>query len=413
MSPPSGLHPLSDLTVLDFTVALAGPFATLLLAGLGASVIKIEGRDALDPARENAPYLGKDGVKLTRDRDDDISVSVLNRLRNKLAVTLNLKHPRSRSVLEDLLRHSDVVVENFSPGTMQRLGAGYESVSAINPRIVYCSLTGFGTGAGGGKAMDSSIQALCGLMQVSGRPHDPPVRVGLPVADLVTPLFGVIGVLSAIHLAQRTGVGQHVDVSMLGSITALMAGEAFDALEQLGVPLRTGETVPRLAPFGLYATADGYVSICAPTDGFAGGVFRAMRSPELASDPRFSSRAQRVKNSAALDIAVETWTRSLATRDVLARLEAEGVPAAEVREPRAAIRDARVVARGESVPLVHPTYGAVGDLYGMGLPIRFSAAAASLDRPPPAPGEHNDQVYGDLLGYSREKVAELRELGVI
>jgi crotonobetainyl-CoA:carnitine CoA-transferase CaiB-like acyl-CoA transferase len=407
-------RPLADLTVLDLTLALAGPFATLLLAGLGARVIKIESRDALDPARENAPYLGKEGVKLVRDRDDDISISVLNRLRNKLGITLNLKHQRSRAVLEDLFRHADVVVENFSPGTMQRLGAGYEAASAINPRIVYCSMTGFGVGtAGGGKAMDTSIQALCGIMQVSGRPADPPMRVGLPVADLVTPLFGVIGVLSAVHMARRTGVGQHVDVSMLGSMTALMAGEGFDALEQLGIPLRTGDTVTRLAPFGLYATADGYVTICAPTDGFLRGLLSAMRRAELANDPRFASRDQRVKNGAALDREVETWTRSLPTRDVIARLEVEGVPAAEVRDPPAAVRDPRVVARGESVRLVHPTYGAVGDVYGMGMPVRFSAAVASLDRPPPAPGEHNDHVYGDLLGYSPETRAELRQSGVI
>jgi CoA:oxalate CoA-transferase len=409
-------RPLADLTVLDLTVALAGPFATLLLAGLGARVIKIESRRALDSSRDNAPYLGAEGLKLCRDRDDDVSVSALNRLRNKLGVTLNLKHPRSRGVFADLLRKADVVVENFSSGTMDRLGAGYEASRAINPRIVYCSITGFGREAEGTtKALDASIQALSGVMQVSGKPDEPPVRIGLPVADLVTPLFGVIGVLSAVHMARRTGVGQCVDVSMLGSMTALMAGEAFDALEQLGLPLRTGETVPRLAPFGLYPTADGYVSICAPTDRFVTGLFRAMgrEYAKSASDPRFLTRDQRVTNSIALDALIGTWTRRFSTREILAKLEAHGVPVAEVREPRAAVRDPRVVARGESVPLVHPTYGTIGDVYGMGMPIRFSEAVATLDRPAPAPGQDNEEVYGGLLGYSHEQMVELRADDVI
>jgi crotonobetainyl-CoA:carnitine CoA-transferase CaiB-like acyl-CoA transferase len=413
-SPSQG--PLADLTVLDLTVALAGPFATLLLAGLGARVIKIESRGALDSSRENAPYLGASGLKLCRDRDDDVSISALNRLRNKLGVTLNLKHPRSKAVFADLLRKADVVVENFSPGTLERLGAGYDASRAINPRVVYCSISGFGRDARGtSKAMDSSIQALSGVMQVSGRPDEPPARIGLPLADLVTPLFGVIGVLSAVHMARRTGVGQCVDVSMLGSMTALMASEGFDALEQLGIPLRTGETVPRLAPFGLYRTADGYVSICAPTDRFVAGLFRAMATelPEVAGDPRFASRDLRVKNSEALDALVESWTRRCATREILATLEAYEVPAAEVRDPRAAVRDPRVVTRGESVPLAHPTYGAVGDVYGMGMPIRFSGATAAFDSPSPTPGQHNDRVYGDLLGYSVEQFAELYALDVI
>jgi crotonobetainyl-CoA:carnitine CoA-transferase CaiB-like acyl-CoA transferase len=413
---PESPRPLADLTVLDLTVALAGPFATLLLAGLGARVIKIESRGALDTSRDNAPYLGAEGLKLSRDRDDDVSISALNRLRNKLGVTLDLKHPRSRGVFADLLRKADVVVENFSSGTLERLGAGYDASRAINPRIVYCSITGFGRDAEGpSKAMDASIQALCGVMHVSGRPDEPPSRIGLPLADLVTPLFGVIGVLSAVHMARRTGVGQCVDVSMLGSMTALVASEAFDALEQLGVPLRTGETVPRLAPFGLYATADGYVSICAPTDRFVTGLFRAMAGecPELVTDPRFLHRDQRVRNSVVLDALVGAWTRRFTTREVLAKLEQQEVPATEVRDPRAAVRDPRVVARGESVPLAHPAYGAVGDVYGMGMPIRFSDAVATFDRPPPAPGQDNEEVYGGLLGYSHQQLVELRARGVI
>jgi CoA:oxalate CoA-transferase len=407
-------RPLAGVTVLDLTVALAGPIATALLAGLGARVIKIEGPDTLDSSRNNAPYLGIDGVTLTRRHADDISISALNRLRNKLGVTLNLKHPRGRALYGDLVRHADVVVDNFSRGALDRLGVGYDFVRRENPRAIYCSITGFGHDtAGPAKAMDAIIQALSGVMQVSGTADDPPVRVGLPVADLVTPLFAVIGVLSALHMAQRTGCGQHVDISMLGALTSLMAGEAFDVLEDLGIALRTGQTVPRLAPFGVYRTRTGHIALCAPTDTFASGLFRAMKRTELQSDPRFVSRDGRVEHSAELDSLIAQWTREFDSAPLLQLLREHDVPAAEVRHPRDAVRDPRVTARAECVPLSHPTHGATADVLGMGIPIRFSAATAALDRPPPEPGEHNAYVYGELLGYSPHQLAALAAEGAV
>jgi len=256
--------PLEDITVLDLTTALAGPFATLLLAGLGAKVIKIENPiGGGDTCRSNAPYLGSEGGTLARQHEDDVSVSALNRLRNKLGVTLNLKLPEAREVYGDLVKTADVIVENFSRGALERSGVGYAFAQEVNPRIVYCSITGFGSEGepGTGKAMDAIIQALSGVMMTSGGPGDPPVRIGVPFADLTSPLFGVIGVLAAIHQAQRTGIGQHVDVSMLGVMTMMVSGEPFDLLERCGVQQRTGLTVPRLAPFGMYRTKDGYVSV--------------------------------------------------------------------------------------------------------------------------------------------------------
>jgi crotonobetainyl-CoA:carnitine CoA-transferase CaiB-like acyl-CoA transferase len=408
-------RPLEGITVLDLTIALAGPFATLLLAGLGARVIKIENPDGGDICRTNAPYLGVNGAALTRQHEDDVSISALNRLRNKLSVTLNLKRPESRAIVADLLGKADAVVENFSRGTLSRLGIGYERAREINPRIVYCSITGFGSAGepGSGKAMDAIIQALSGVMMTSGAPADPPLRVGVPFADLCAPLFGVIGVLAALQQAQRTGTGQHVDVSMLGALTMMVAGEPFDILERCGVPQRTGQTVPRLAPFGIYPTQDGFVAICAPTEVFAQSLFRAMRRPEFATDPRFSTRDLRVRNVAELDSFVEEFTRSMTTAQIIGELDAAGVPAAEVRDPRAAVRDPQVIARGETVPIIHPKYGAVDDVYGMGMPIRFSGATAGFDQPAPALGEHNDAVYGGILGYSTEKISELRAGKVI
>ena len=199
--------PLAGLTVLDLTLALAGPFATFLLAGLGARVIKIENPESPDPCRQNPPYLGRDGVSLGRTQPDDVSVSALNRLRGKYAVTLNLKRPGAREVFTDLVRQADIVVENFSAGTLERLGVGYSFARSINPRVIYCSVSGFGAAQapGTGKAMDNIIQALSGLMMTSGTQGDPPVRVGVPVADLVAPVFGVVGILAALRQRETSG----------------------------------------------------------------------------------------------------------------------------------------------------------------------------------------------------------------
>lgn len=409
------VRPLEDVTVLDLTTALAGPFGTLILAGLGARVIKIENPLLVDSCRDNPPYLGKSGATLVRRDADDVSVSAINRLRNKRAITLNLKNPKARGVFADLVRCADVIFENFSRGAMDRLGAGYAQAREINPRIVYCSLTGFGGEGepGSGKAMDAIIQALSGFMMTSGAQGDPPVRVGVPIADMCAPLFGVIGVLAALMQARRTGVGQYVDVSMLGVMSMMVSGEPFDVLERLGIPQRTGLSVPRLAPFGTYRTRDGFVAICAPMEVFAKPLFPAIGRPELNSDPRFSTRDARVVNVRELDRIIEDYTQRFTSSEVIATLEAAGVPCAQVRNTDQAVRDPRVVSRGETVKLAHPKYGEVDDVYGMGMPLKFSGAQVGFDQPPPGVGEHNEAIYGGLLGYSSERIAELRRDGVI
>jgi crotonobetainyl-CoA:carnitine CoA-transferase CaiB-like acyl-CoA transferase len=407
--------PLSDLTVLDLTVALSGPVATLLLAGLGARVIKIENPAGGDTSRDNAPYFGRGGVKLVRERDDDISVTAFNRLRNKLGVTLNLKHPRAREVFADLARKADLVVENFTPGTLDELGVGYEAARRVNPRIVYGSISGFGSDAGPGspKALDTVIQALSGVMYVSGREDDPPVRVGLTIADLTAALFGVIGTLSAVHQARRTGVGQHVDVSMLGALTSLIAAEAYEAMEKCGEAVRTGPSVQRLAPFGIYPAKDGHLAICAYTDAFAHRLFEVMQRTDLLVGERFRTRDARVRNYRELDVIIGQWTSSENITEAIAKLNFAGIPASEVRDPKAAVHDPRVVAREETVPMVHPKYGPADGIYAMGLPIRFSEATAGFDQPPPGLGEHNQRVYSEILGYDANRIAELRAQGVI
>ena len=209
-----------------------------------------------------------------------MSVSWLERGRNKLSVTLDLKNPEAHGVFADLVRAADVVVENFSAGTADRIGVGYERARELNPRIVYLSISGFGVGDPG-KGMDTIFQALSGLMTTPGSYGDPPVRNAVPFGDLIGPLFGVIGTLSALLMRERTGQGQHVDVALLGALTSLIATEPWDTMERAGIEMRTGNVVPRLAPFGIFATTDGFVALCAPTDAFARGVFAALGSPEL------------------------------------------------------------------------------------------------------------------------------------
>ena len=406
---------LAGVRVIDLTWALSGPFCTLILAGLGADVIKVENPSGPDSSRGNAPFLGRDGLSLLKNHEDDMSLGHIVRSRGKRAVTLNLKSPRGREIFADLVREAHIVVENFSRGTLDRLGVGYGWGATINPRIVYCSITGFGLNGppGTGKAMDVVIQALSGLMLASGDQHDPPIRSGVPLGDLTAPLFAVIGILAALRQADQTGVGQHLDVSMLGALTALVGAEPFDAMERCGVPVRTGQKMTRLVPFGIFRTADGFVSLTAPTDRQIEGVLSVMGRPELLHDERFRTRDRRVSNARALEEIVEAWTSTHTTGEVVALFDGVGVPAAEVREPAEAVRDERVVLRGETMPLRHPEYVPADDVYGTGLPIHFSGAEAGFTRPAPWVGQHNDEIYSELLGYSPETIAQLRADGVI
>jgi CoA:oxalate CoA-transferase len=409
-------QPLAGKTVIDLTTALAGPYATLLLAGLGARVIKVENPSTGgDSARNNAPYVGREGLSLGRRHEDDMSVSMMVRGRNKLSVTLNLKDPRGREVFRDLVKDADVVVENYSAGVTQRLGIDYPAIRQLNPRIIYTSISGFGAqgGPGSGKAMDSIIQALSGVMMTAGEPDEGPVRFGLPIGDLLAPLFAVIGTVSALLQAEHTGEGQHIDVSMLGALTSMMACEPFDAFDAVGLPQRTGSMVPRLAPFGIFPTADGHMALCAPTDPFARGVFLAMERPDLADDPTWRTRDKRVARADELHQMISEWSKGLPVEEALAALTRFGVPAAKVRDPHEAVQDPLVREREEVVPISHHTYGAVADLSATGVPIRFSGSSVNLDTPAPTLGQHNDQVFREILGYTDERMADLRSQSVI
>ncbi|WGL54135.1 CoA transferase [Nocardioides sp. BP30] len=409
------MGPLQNLTVLDLTRALSGPYATLLLAGMGARVIKVEELGFGDVARGNVPYAGRDGVHRQPQHDDDLSVPFLDRNRGKLGVTLNLKHERAREVFADLVRHADLVVENFSPGTADRLGVGYAFAAQINPAVVYASINGFGSDADAsdGKAYDLITQALSGVTMASGMPGDEPTRIGIPAGDLIAPLYAVMGSLAAIIRARETGEGQHVDVSMLGALTALVAVEPWDAYEAVGMEPRTGNFLNRLAPFGLFECLDGRVAICAATDKFFARVPAAIGRPELLEDERFARRARRASNAEAIHAILGAWTAERTVEEIVKTLNAADIPVAPVRTPREAIRDPRVLDRHETVPLAHPTHGEVGALIGSGLPIRFSRDEAGFAGPAPIHAQHNSEVYGRLLGYTPDQLEQMASDGLI
>jgi len=408
-------RPLEGLRVIDLTRALAGPYCSLLLAGMGAQVIKIEDPRSGDMARQNSPYVGRYGISLKKVHEDDVSVSHLTRSRGKLGVSLNLKHEQASAVFMDLVRDADIVLENFTPGTADRLGVGYHAVRAVNPRAIYCSLSGFGSQeAGGAKAMDVIIQALSGAMFTTGADGEPPVRLGIPIADMLAPLFGVIGILAALERRHTTNQGQHVDVSMLGALTSFVGIENWEAMRLAGLPSRTGLTVPRLSPFGIFKCADGFVAIVATQDVEASSLLEAIELAQLRDDSRFSSRDGRVANAVELEAKISTWTSTRSVEAVLATLATHGVTAAQVRDPEEALADPIVVERGETAIMAHPNYPEGAKLRTTGVPIRFSDADSGFDACLPVSiGQHNQEVYGGILGYSAERIAQLRDLGVL
>ena len=407
--------PLEGLTVLDFTTQLSGPLVTHYLAGLGANVVKIEDLVG-DRVRNYAPFVNPDGT-LTKRREhpEAMSLPTLNRTRGKHSVTLNLKSPEAMTIYRELASRADIVVENYASGTADRLGIGYEATRAINPRIVYCSLCGFGVGAmPGRKAMDAVIQAMSGMMMTSGTEGDPPVRIGITIADSVAPLFAVMGINAALYRRERNGQGEHVDISMLGTLTALLAVEDWQATEQFGNRTRTGNSVERASPFGVFTCKDGYVAIGAGgQDHFTHALFRIIGRPEMAADPRYATISARAQRDAELTELINTWCETRSVEAVEHELVQAGIPAAKVRNPSDAVQDPLVNERGEIVSVSHPELGALPGLKTFGLPIRFLGTSYGHGAAAPRLGQHNESIYRDWLGFDEKQLAAWKEAGVI
>lgn len=407
--------PLEGIRVLDLTVALSGPYGSMLLGGLGAEVIRIESPNGGDIARTNPPFVGREGLNFGAKKDDEVSLTVLNRARNKKSITLNLKSDRGREIFLELAKQSDVIIQNMSEGTVAKLGIDYDSIREVNPKIIYASISAFGDPSiyPGLKGMDVIVQALSGIMETSGDAEGAPVRFGLPIADLVAPLYVVNGILAAYIDRVNTGEGQHVKVSMLDCLASWVAEEHFDIFHGAGYPIKTGNFHDRLVPFGVYACQDGYVAIGAFSEVWMKGLVDALDKQELLQDPRFSSRGPRMKNAAAFNTIIQDWTKKRTSSEVVYELlEKRNVPAARVRTPIEVLHDSRLQERGAVVPLEHPVWGNLG-AFGMGLPIQFSRSKAAFDQPATDLGMANESVYSELLNMSEAEIQTLKESGVV
>ena len=316
---------LSGIRVLDLSQYLSGPQATLFLAGLGAEVIHVDNPATGDLTADSAPYLGPAGLSLARETPDDLGVPYLKRARGKRAITLNLKHAEGPTLFLALVRHADVVVENWSVGTATRLGVDYAACRAVKADIVYCSISGYGqTGPEAAvKAYDTMVQAAAGLMALTGDPAGPPMRAGATLADTISGTFAFAGILAALLHRFRSGEGQHIDVSMADCLLSLVLDESPDVWQALGVSVRQGNRLPRASPFSVYRTADGWIAAGTATDAEWSRLLDAIDRPDLKSDTDFMTRAWRLANKDRVDAVVADWTRGQPTAQAIARLRAE------------------------------------------------------------------------------------------
>ena len=391
---------LKDIRVLDLTRMLAGPFCTALLADAGAEVIKVERPGSGDDARQFPPKKGGESGYFM----------LLNR--GKKSITLNLKSPDAIRILRDLAAGADVVVENFKPGLANDLGIGYSSLSAINPRLVYASISGFGQEGplASRPAYDIIAQAMSGLMSITGEPDGPPTRVGESVGDLIAGLYCAWGITVALQARERSGRGQYVDVAMLDSVFSFlvtaMTQYAYGGIE----PKRVGNRHPISTPFGVFKAGDGHMVIAIANDPMFARFAEAIGQPALATDDRFRADELRTKHEPELRAIIETWTGARTVAETIATLEAAGVPAGPIWSVGEAARSQHIRERGMLTEVTHPTAGPITLLQQ---PVRFSDTPARIQGPPPLLGEHTEQVLSGLLGLDSETIGRLRANRVI
>lgn len=378
------MHALEGMRVIDLTQVMAGPFCTMLLADLGADVVKVEPKTGGDQTRHSWGRSGKG--------DDGPAFFALNR--NKRSVTLDLRSEEGKEDFLTLVRTADVVVENFRPGVVDRLGIGYETLREINPGIIYASISGFGqTGPYAHRpGYDLIAQGMAGIMGITGHPDAPPAKAGVPVADLGSGLFAVYGILGAYIHKMRTGEGQRLETSLYDAAVALTVWEATEYWASGQVPQRTGSSHRMSAPYQAFRTADGWMTIGANNQRLWNFLCEALDLPELAEDERFATNPARMRNKAELAAVIEEVLADHGTDYWVDHLLAGGVPAGPIRSYDEVLDDEHTKARELVQTIPHPVEGEVQTL---GFPVKFSRTPASTRRHPPLLGEHQDELLGD------------------
>lgn len=405
---------LQGLVVLDLTRFLSGPYGTLLLAGLGAEVIKVDEPRGGDPTAGAPPFVGPGGVGFERAGDADYGIAYLKRARGKSSMTLDLKSPEGRELLLRLAERADVVVENFRPGVAARLGIDYAALAARNPRLVYCAISGYGaTGPDRElKAYDLMAQAASGLMGITGEPDGPPVKTGGALSDMIAGTFAALGIVAAVHERERSGAGQAIDVSMVDCLFSMMMDEPLDCYARLGLAERQGNRIMRVSPFNSYRARDGWVALGAATPEDWRAIAAVIGRADLAEHRDFSRVSWRIVHNDEVDRLIAAWTREHTVDEVVAMLRAADVPCSPVRRPIEAIEWPHLRERGMVQTLLAPD-GAPTAALAAGLPLRFSRSDAGHARPAPVPGAHTGEILARLLGLSAEEIAALEKKGVV
>ena len=404
--------PLSHIRVLDLSRVLAGPWAGQNLADLGAEVIKVERPGAGDDSRAFGPPWMKDPA----GRATSESAYFMSANRGKKSITVNLTHPEGQRIVRELAARCDVLIENYKVGDLDRYGLGYKDLSALNPRLVYCSVTGFGqTGPCRERpGYDFMAQGMGGLMSISGEPDDMPgggpMRAGVPVIDIFAGMYATIAICAAVAHCAQTGGGQHLDVALFDSCLALLANQGETFLATGENPKRIGNTHPTIVPYQVFRTSDGAMILACGNDNLFGKFCAVAGCEALAQDPRFARNGDRVNNRNLLvPMLVEIFLKRT-TADWVSALDAAGVPCGPINTLEQAFAEPQAAARGMTFTLPHPLAGTVPLI---GSPMKFSGTPVKQEIAPPLLGQHSEEILRGLLGMGVEDVARLRAAGAI
>jgi CoA:oxalate CoA-transferase len=392
--------PLENIKVIDLSRVLAGPYGTMVLADLGADVLKIEMPKTGDDSRAFGPYVNNE------------SAYFMSLNRNKKSLTLNLKKEEGKKILKDLLKDADVIVENYRPGTMEKLGLGYDVLKEINPKLIYAASSGFGhTGPYSKRpAYDGVIQAMGGIMSITGPKGGEPTRVGPSVADIFSGLFTAIGILAAVNERRETGKGTKVDVSMLDCQVGILENALARYFATGVAPKPAGNKHTSIVPFEPFNTSDGQIVIAAGNDNLWAKFCKAMGTEELIDDERFKTNPLRNKNYDELKPLIDEKIKEKPTEEWKKILLDAGVPSGPINNMEMLVKDEQVLARNMIQEVEHPV---AGKQHLPGIPIKMEGVSDKIRFPAPVLGQHNEEVLAERLGYSKEEIEKFKEEGVL